>query len=173
MSLVFVFFFTGYAVAALPENPMKNAKVGDWIEMKLITDQDGRLTEQTLRQKIVKKDDKTVTLKSECTFQGKKMVASEAPISLNKPYYSLPTNSVGTLNEGDETITSVGKSFQCHWIKRQISFDIKGQKITQVTTVWSSPDVPIAQVVKMVCERNEGGKKTITTQELIGFGNEK
>lgn len=172
ISIIFVFILTGCAVAVLPDNPLKTAKVGDWIELKLVTDQDGQLNIQTFRHKIVKKDDKSVTLRSEDVFQGKNMGVTENQIALDKPYCFFPMDSIGTLSEGDSIITLMRKPFNCHWMRRQVSFDIKGQTITKTTTTWSCPEVPLSQIIKIVSEQNDGMKKTITTQEVVGFGNE-
>jgi len=154
-------------------NPLKAGKVGDWVETKTTTDTMGTKMEQTMRQEIVKKDDASVTLKTEIAMMGQKMPAQETVI----PFDTIATAPVAAgsgmviekIAEGDETIKIGDKEYKCHWVKNKTSMEAAGMKVEQTNTVWTCPDVPVNNMVKMVVEQ-ESPAKSVTTQELVGCG---
>jgi hypothetical protein len=55
------------------DNPLKNAKVGQFIEFNMTTETMGNKMEMKMKQTVVAKDDVSVTLRTETTAMGQKM----------------------------------------------------------------------------------------------------
>jgi hypothetical protein len=174
ISVIFVFILTG-CVVAFPESPLKNAKPGDWAEIKQTINVDGQNVEQFVRQEVIKRDAESVTIKTVTATPGAGFVENEMTILLRQildffPVDSNPEKKMAPTSEGDETITSGGRAYHCHRMEYLVSHSMQGQMATTTTTVWTCPDVPFAQMVKMVVEQQTAEKKIITTKELMSFG---
>jgi len=159
------------------DNPLKNSKVGDFIEYKMTTESMGTKMEMKMKQTVIAKDAVSVTLRNETTAMGQKMPAQDTKIMLDQPYEpykaGMTDAKVTNLGEGNETITVGGKSYACHWAKVKV-VSTKPTPVTGVTTVWSCPDVPVNGVVKMVTDStmsmNGKDMKTSMTMELVAAG---
>ena len=159
------------------ENPLKNAKVGQWIEFTMKTGAMGQEMEMTMRQTVVAKDAVSVTLKSETTMMGKKMPAQETKIMLDQPYEPYTQGytdaKVTVLGEGDEAVSVNGKSYSCHWAKVKV-VATKPMATEATTKVWTCKEVPVSGMVRMETEAdtNMGDQKMKTkmTMELVAFG---
>jgi hypothetical protein len=162
------------AKTAASDNPLKKAKVGDYIKFRMITETMGTKTQMEMKHTVIAKDETSVTLRTETTAMGMKMPPQDSKIMLNQPYEPYKqgfTDAVVTpLGEGSETINVNGKSYNCRWGKVKV-VSSKPNPVEAVTTVWSSPDVPVNGVVKMVTTStmnfNGNSMSTKMTMELI------
>lgn len=163
--------------AKTADNPLKNAKVGQFLEFRTVTEAMGTKSEIQTKQTVIAKDDVSVTLRTEITAMGMKMPPQESKYMLNQPYE--PYKAEGTdavvtpLGEGDETITAGGKSYSCHWAKVKVVAS-KPAPLTSTTTVWSCKDIPVTGMAKMITDSTmEMQGKTMDskmTMELISAG---
>lgn len=159
------------------DNPLKNAKVGEHIEFVMITETMGAKMEMKMKQTVIARDEVSVTLRTVMTTMGKEMPAQDSKIMLNQPYEPYKqgfTDAVVTpLGEGNETITVGGKPYACHWAKVKV-VATKPTAVEATTTVWSSKDVPVSGMVRMVTEstmKMEGkAMNTKMTMELVSAG---
>jgi len=159
------------------DNPLKNARVGEFIEFKMITEAMGTQMEMKMKQTVVAKDDVSVTLRTESTMMGKEMPAQDNKIMLDQPFepytQGLTDAVVTPLGEGDETITVGGKSYDCHWAKVKV-VTTKPAAVEAVSTVWTCKDVPVNGMVRMVTDSAmKMGEQTMNskmTMELTGAG---
>lgn len=142
------------AARAADENPLKNAKVGQWIEYVMRTEAMGQKMEMQTKQSVVAKDDTSVTLRMETTMMGQKMPGQDMKIPLDKPYEPYAQNQdladakVTPLGDGQETITLGGKSYDCRWVKVKVVAS-KPQAVEVTSKVWSCTKVPVTGVVRM------------------------
>ena len=156
---------------AAGENPLANAKVGDWVELKTINDANGQKTEQIKRLEVTKKDDQTITIKTTVTGEGKTPPPTELARPLDKGFD--PPN-VGTerkvIEEGDETITVGSRSIACQKIKYQVTVPLQGRKVTVLYTDWTSSAIPLCPKIKTVIEQHVGKTTMVYTEWLDAFG---
>lgn len=165
------------AKSATVDNPLKNAKVGQYIKFKMTTEAMGTKTQMEMKQTVIAKDDISVTLRTETTAMGMKMPPQDSKIMLNQPYEPYKqgiTDAVVTpLGEGNEQISVGGKTYNCHWAKVKVTAS-KPTAVDSITTVWSSPDVPVNGMVKMVTDATtkmgQNAMATKMTMELVEAG---
>ena len=142
---------------AADENPLKNAKVDDWIEFVMNTEAMGQKMEMQIKQTVVAKDETSVTLRTETTMMGQKMPGKDVKVALDKPYdpyaqmQDLTDAKVTPLGEGSETITVAGKSYACHWTKVKVVAS-KPQAMEVNAKTWTCKDVPVSGLVRMESE---------------------
>lgn len=147
------------AARAADENPLKNAKVGDWVEYAMTSEAMGQKMEMQTKQSVVAKDEVFVTLRTETTMMGQAMPAQDVKIALNKPYEpfaqdpNLTDAKVTPLGEGDETISVGGKSYACRWTKAKV-VATKPQAMEGTSRTWVCRDVPVNGLVRMESETN-------------------
>ena len=159
------------------DNPLKSARVGEWVEFVTTSSSKGASMEMKMKQTVVAKDDTSVTLRTVTTMMGKEQPPQDLKIMLDKPYrpyaQGLPDAMVTNLGDGNETITVGGKSYSCHWAKVRI-VATKPAAIESTTKVWSSKDVPVNGLVKMETESvmTVGGNtmNTTMTMQITGSG---
>ena len=159
------------------DNPLKNAKVGEWVEIVATTGTMGQKTEFKTKQTVVAKDDISVTLRRVTTMMGKEQPPRDTKIMLNKsyePYTQGFTDAVVTkLGEGNETIAVGGKAYNCRWVKVKV-VATKPAAVESTSKFWSSKDVPVNGFVKMETESVmtiEGEtRNATTTMQLVGSG---
>mgnify|MGYP005858503761 FL=1 len=160
--------------AANSDNPLKIAKVGDYIKFRMTTQTMGSKIQMEMKQTVIAKDDVSITLRTETTASGIKMPPQDSRIMLNQPYepykQGFPDAIVTPIGEGSETLNVGGKSYNCKWVKVKV-VSLKPTPIEAVTTVWSSSDVPVTGMVKMVTSSttNLSGNKMTTkmTMDLL------
>ena len=144
---------------AAEANPLKNAKVGDWIEFAMSTEAMGRKMEMEMKQSVVAKDETSVTLRTESSMMGQKMPGKDVKIPLDKPYepytqmQNLTDAKVTPLGDGDESITVAGKSYACRWTKVKV-VATKPQAMEMTAKTWVCKDVPVSGLVRMESEMN-------------------
>jgi hypothetical protein len=159
------------------DNPLKNAKVGEWIEFVMNTETMGTKMDMKMKQTVVAKDAVSVTLRTVSTMMGKEMPPQDSKILFDQPYEPYKAGFqdavVTPLGEGNETITVGGKAYSCHWVKVKV-VATKPQAVEATTKVWTCKDVPVSGMVKMETESNMkiGDKMMATkmTMELTGAG---
>lgn len=171
--LIAVMVFMALMLLAV-DNPLKNAKIGQFVEYKMVTETMGMKTEMKMKQTVIGKDNVSVTLRNETEAMGQKMPPQEIKIMLDQPYEPYKTGlkdaKVTILNQGDETVIVNGKKYDCHFVKVKVVASSPNQ-ITAVSTVWSSNEVPVTGIVKMVSEStmNMSGQSMVskTTMEIL------
>lgn len=159
------------------DNPLKNAKVGEWIEFVTITTSMGSKMEMKMKQTVVARDDVSVTLRTVISMLGREQPSQDVKITLDQPYQPYAqgfSDAVVTpLGEGNETISVGGKSYNCRWTKVKV-VATKPAAVESTTKVWSSKDVPVTGLVKMESESvmSVGGNtmNTTMTMQLTGSG---
>jgi len=159
------------------DNPLKSAKVGEWVAYVTTSATMGSTMEMKMKQTVVAKDDISVTLRTLTTMMGKEMPPQDTKIMLNKPYepytQGFSDAVVTKLGEGSETITAGGKSYSCRWTKVKV-VATKPAPVESTTKAWSSKDVPVTGLVKMESETvmTVGGNtmNTTMTMQLTGSG---
>jgi hypothetical protein len=164
-------------VARAEENPLKNAKVGEWVEFVTTSATMGSKMEMKTKQTVVAKDDVSVTLRTLMTMMGMQQPPQDVKIMLNQPYQPYTQGFsdavVTNLGEGNETITVGGKSYACHWTKVKV-VATKPAPVQSTSKVWSSKSVPVTGLVKMESESvmTMGGNTMTTTMtmQLTGSG---
>jgi hypothetical protein len=151
------------------ENPLKNAKVGDWVSYKMTNEAAGKTIDVKVKMTVTAKDDKEAKLQSVMTFGGKEVPGQETTIDLTKPYD--PTNTTGipkeanaqakVLEEGKETL-NVGKTkYECKWMIMKVTAKVNNMDYESEVKVWSSKDAPMTGMVKMEMKSNITNVKMI------------
>jgi hypothetical protein len=158
------------------DNPLKDAKVGEWLQFATRAEVKGQTRETKMKLTVVAKDAVSVTLRTviDMGVVGNEMPPQDVKFMLDKPYEPFKTGSsdavVTQLGEGNETIIVRGKPYACHWIKVK-TVETKPQVRESVSTVWGCKDVPVNHMVKMESEATttKAGKIATTkmTVELI------
>lgn len=159
------------------ENAWKTAKIGDWVEYKSVADMGAMKMESTMKMEVVKKDEKSVTLKNEMAASGQKMPPQEMTIPFDAPEgqpQMPPGAKMEKVGEGDEKLTIAGKEYACHYVKNKIVMTMEipnmpKQEMEQVATIWTCKDVPCGGMVRTMTEQMKP-TQTKTVQELTGFG---
>ena len=156
------------------DNPLKDAKVGEWLQFASHTEVMGQKRDTKMKLTVVAKDAVSVTLRTVIDMGGGEMPPQDVKFILDKPYEPIKSGSSDAvttqLGEGYETIIVGGKSYACHWIKVK-TVETKPLALESISTVWGCKYVPVNHMVKMESEATttRGGKvlttKTIT--ELI------
>lgn len=159
--------------AADEENPLKKAKVGDWIEYKMTSP----LMEGKTKMVVLEKSDKSVTIEttSKLSAMGNevKTPPQKQKIDLTKPYDPATANKpmmkgakVEKGEEGEEKIKIGDKEYDTKWTKSKTSITVGGMTLVSESKVWICKDVPFGGMIKM--ETSTMGIEI--TMELIGTG---
>lgn len=152
---------------AADDNPLRNAKVGDWAAYKMTAtdEQDALKSKKT----ITAKDEKSATVKVDAEKGGKKMPSQEVKIALDKPYDPTYTDNpagavVEKVGEGDDNIKIGDKEHRCHWVRTKVSLG----GATKISTIWTNNELPLGGVVKL--EASVGVQKV--TLEMTAYGHD-
>jgi len=156
------------------ENPFKNAKVGDYLTYKMTMSLMGKDHEATMKETVVAKTDKEVTLKSVTTPSKGENEAQK--IDLTKPYDPVVVfmghdkdAKFAKTGEGEEKIKVGDKTYECHWVAGKATSSFGEDKVEADVKLWYSKSVPLSGMVKM-----EGkGDKFHMRVEVTGWGHEK
>lgn len=156
----------GGAAAGAAENPLKNAKVGEWVEYSNRTETMGMAMDMVMKQTIVAKDDAFATMRIEVSMGGMAMPGGkDIKVALDQPYDPLTAAQEGAkvtvLAEGDETITVNGTPYACHWVQAKVVMT-EPQAVEATSKIWTSKDVPVGGLVRMESE----GKLTAGGQNM-------
>jgi hypothetical protein len=171
------------ARAADPDNPFKDAKVGDYATYAM-TSKLGKLTSSgTVTQTVVKKSDKEVTIRvtgkaTDPTGKEVDIPAQEQTVDLTKPYdpakvANLPAGfnvKVEKGKEGKEKVKAGGKEYDATWTDYKVKAEAMGQKIDADMKVWMAKNVP-GGMVKMNVTSEVAGQKLEMTMDLKETGN--
>jgi len=189
MKTIGIFLVTVFAVFAIrasaEENPLKSAKVGDWVEQKATAGFDGNTqgnVESLTRHKVIAEDETSVTVTIDSKTMNPKLPPSKTitkKIPLDQPYKSLNDFTALALEkkeklkedlnitilEGDEKITIAGKECDVHWICMKNEKDGGSQKL------WTAKEPQCAAVYGIVRMENKSPGRWQTV-EVTKFGNE-
>jgi hypothetical protein len=160
------------------ENPYKKAKVGDWVEYKIVSTFGDMKIDGTVKVTVTDKTDKEVTLKSVPTVNGMEAPATETKVDLTKPFDPLATGTlpqgaeakVEKTGEGKEKIRVGGKEYDCEWVKMKISGKSQGIEFTGDAKVWTSPTLPLGGVAKTDMNMKVLNMDVNMTMEYAGSG---
>jgi hypothetical protein len=175
-SLLAAVVFIGVVPTALlggEDNPFKNAKLGDWVDYKMIGPDIGGTTKMT----IVAKDDKEVIyeIASTFSFMGKEMKAplQTIKVDLTKDYDAISAanlkrtgTTIEKVGEGAEKIKFGEKQLETRWHKLKCTTVVNDFTIVSEFKMWFCKEVPVSGLVRM--ETTVGA--SITNLELVGYG---
>lgn len=145
-------------VSAQGENPIRKAKVGDWVNYKMTVAVGDFTVPGRMRMTISAKDEKNATMTLDIDVLNRKE-SKETKIDLTQAYD--PTNLAGLgsgvpdgvkiakAGDGKETITVGGKKYVCTWTTVKMSGDVGGMKVDGEVKIWMSREIPLAGLVKM------------------------
>ncbi|HYG73535.1 MAG TPA: hypothetical protein VEK08_00780 [Planctomycetota bacterium] len=169
LCLIAITLSLSLCLRAEEENPLKKAKVGDWIEWTTSSKFGGFAMEGGMKQTVKAKTDADVTLEiANKTPAGD--VKQEIKINLNEKYDPRkqdPNAEFKETGKGEETITVGGKSLKTTWTSYETTSNAGGQKMTIKGKAWVSPEVPLGGLVKSENEIVGMGKQSL---ELKDFG---
>lgn len=142
------------------DNPFKTAKVGDFVAYKMTTSVVGKDIEISMKQTVVAKNEKEVTLKTTTVFMGNALPGQESKIDLTKPYdpaAAATANKKGKFEktgDGKEKIKIGEKTYECNWLAGKVVAEAGGKKLESDIKVWFSKSVPLSGMVKMEMKSN-------------------
>lgn len=172
------------ARAADEENPLKNAKVGDFATYTMTTKVAGLNVDGTITQTVTAKSDKEATLKVTGTVKFNnnemKIPEQEQKVDLTKPFdptagSSLPAGADAKIEKGKsgkEKIKVGGKEYDAEWTEYKVKAKVMNQAVDADVKAWMAKDVPTG-MVKMTMTADLGGQKMEMTMELKETGNKK
>jgi hypothetical protein len=170
------------AVAQDPvDNPLGNARVGDFATFKIVTAGDVPLPgkkkppEWIIKLVVEARDDRSITINSSVTIDGRNARPDQRlTMDLTKPLdldvlMGSPKRAKAKLaGEGKETIKIGDRAYDCRWKKR--TFPIAGNPGKNwVETVWLSEAAPLSGLVKKSFTSSDGYFSTV--HELVDSGN--
>jgi hypothetical protein len=151
------------------DNPLKNAKLGDFADYKVTLKADGRISEVIMKKKVIAKSDTEVTLNITASEMGKSRSPEEEKVDLTKPYNPLGVmgraHKFEKTGEGKEKLKIGDKTYDCNWITGKQDRPEAPVGVPDVK-VWYSQSVPVMGIVKVEF-------KTIFVMELTDSGNAK
>ncbi len=158
------------ALARAQDNPLRSAKVGDYVESIITKTMPGAKMTQVVRQTVKAVSPKELTLTIEASADGQKVPPQEGRVAIDKPFDpSKPATPPGfriqKLEEAKEEVVVHGKKYQCTRYKYRIALEQPNVNLASTTTVWLSKDVPLDGVVKMVTEDPGGVTTTVELQD--------
>ncbi len=185
MSLTLVVVIVSWAVAqsdeqAMMDNPAyatwSSFEVGAMVKTRTVGDALGtQVSEMDVTQTLTSLDEDraVVTMQTTLVVMGRTMAqpAMEMEIPARIPDQGGQDGDAVAdveVEEGDETITVLAGTFDCHYVKTTMTMTIGGQEITSITTIWTSNQVPGGQVKMVVVTPGSGGAGT-TTMELLAY----
>jgi hypothetical protein len=128
------------------DNPLKNAKVGDFAVYKVTLKADDRIIEVILKKQVIAKSDSEATLNLTSTEMGKPRSPEMQKIDLSKPYDPLTVmgraHKFEKTGDGKEKLKLGEKSYDCNWVSGKQINDTK-------VKVWYSKSVPVLGIVKV------------------------
>lgn len=175
VAAIAAFLLVPVLAVAPGDNPLKNAKVGEWIEYKMTNSMMAGM-ETKMKQTVIAKDATSVTLRIDTIMMGQKQ-STTTKIPLDKPYephkIGQPEGvAITLLGTGTETIIVGGKSYACTWSKAKVV--MAKEKTEMLSKVWVSADAPLTGVVKTESDMStsqQGQSFSMKmSMELIGSG---
>jgi hypothetical protein len=142
--------------AATEENPLKNAKVGDWAEYKMTDNSGGIELKGTIKNVVSEKTGKFITLKTTAKVGSDELPTRDNIIELTKPFNppslaGLPNDDVKVekISDGKEKIKIGGKEYDCTWEKLKVKAKAINTEFDGEVKVWICKTVPLGGMVKM------------------------
>jgi hypothetical protein len=164
------------------DNPVKNAKVGDYATYKLSMKILGQSISGSSTQSVTAKTDKEATVKTTGSFDlgGQKtdIAEQEEKIDLTKPFDPTKIGNFPPgvmvkfekLKEGKEKVKANGKEYDCTWTTYNLKGKANGQEFTGSVKAWTSKELPLGMVkVELTADL----AKMEMTMELAETGNKK
>jgi hypothetical protein len=191
LSLVLLLGCAAAALAALPDHPLKDAQVGDFV-LYIGTMSSGEIKgEFTLKLVVIAADEKNVTVRRTIAVNGNPMEPHDFRVDLNVPFDSRMLSEYPNLGNGiirsdkvavgKERLKVNGTVYDTEWEKyRIVTRGIDGNPVTTEGTVWQTKSVMLGNVrAEFVTEGQaeiDGKVKTFRAEltiELIAAGKEK
>lgn len=157
------------------ENPLKNAKVGDFVAYKMSTKMAGQAMDMENKRTVIKKTDTEVTMEMVTKVMENERKQT-LTYNLNEKYDPRAMGgakgdvTIKDLEKGEETITVAGKALKTTWTKYEITGSAGGQALNMKGKAWICPDVPLGGLVKSETEMGAMGGMTM---ELVDYGSGK
>jgi hypothetical protein len=128
------------------DNPLKNAKIGDFAVYKVTLKADDRIIEGTVKKQVTAKSDTEVTLTLTSTEMGKPRSPETQKFDLTKPYDPLTVmgraHKFEKTGDGKEKLKVGNKSYDCSWVS--------GKQINDTNVkVWYAKSVLVLGIVKV------------------------
>jgi hypothetical protein len=170
------------AYAADPENPYKDAKVGDYATYTTTAELGGLTITGTITQTVTAKTDKEVTIKvtGNIEFAGNKMEIpeQEQKIDLTQPFDPTKGGAIpgGEASfekdkDGKEKIKINGKEYDTTWTSYKVKAKIMGLELQGDMKVWTAKDV--VGILKTTMTAEVAEQKMTMTMELKETGSKK
>jgi hypothetical protein len=158
------------------ENPLKKAKVGDWIEYRMVMNAGPLKIDGKSKITVTAASDKELELETVSTVFGKEQPPMKKKVDLTKPFDPLDLADLGKGGakvekgkEGKETIKIGDKEYKCTWTQLKVAGKDKKPQDADVK-VWLCKDVPLNGLVKMELTAKEMDMEIRMTLELTGSG---
>jgi hypothetical protein len=159
------------ARSAEPDNPLRNARAGDWVVYKAVMKGETLMFQ---KMTVTAKDDKEATVEVVRTVFGTKLPGETFKVDLSKAYDPAlqpinpdPNNidlKIEQLDTGKETIKLGDKKYDCTWRKVKLTGSSMGVGINAECKVWVSKDAPMLGLVKLDYKAKEG-EATMTLED--------
>jgi hypothetical protein len=162
------------------DNPLKKAKIGDYVAYKMIATLDGKDKEVSVKSTVSAKNDKELTAETAITyeFMGKTVnkTDKDTKIDLTKPYdqigaiaHYLKEGKWEKTGDGKEKIKVGDKTYDCTWIYAKGVGDADGVKTEVKAKLWFDKSVPLWGLVKWEIKSNKINMRL----EITGYGSAK
>jgi parallel beta-helix repeat protein len=156
------------------ETPLLHAKVGDWVEYKMMISAGGMKREQNTRVMVKQKttDELTVEI-ADSTEDGKTTKKSDTVWLCERQDFVTDLERTANaevleLERGQEALTVCGKQMNAKWTKYKVLFAAKdGNEVSSDFRVWTCPEVPLENTVRVRGELPGQGKVEI---DLTAYG---
>ena len=155
---------------------LSRAKVGDWLEKKVVVHSAGGVKIETVILQIVKSiTPDELTLDTTQTVNG---VASQSvdtvPVSTKTDFVSsyvrkFPDAKVEVKNSGSATVDILDKPIKTTWTRYVITRDMNGKELKLDATVWVSPEIPLDEIAQVKCIA-VGGERLSIDGSVSGYG---
>jgi hypothetical protein len=170
ISILLLFFALATFISAQEaEQPLKDAKVGDFVVFK----RPGELgVAGSVRHEVITIKDKEVTIRTTVTVLGKQLAFEDnkAPMTakydLEGPNRNRNDTNILDSSKGQETLKVNGRNYLCDWRSLRCIVTLLGKEYTVIRKVWISKDAPLYGLVRM--EENTSG--IVTVWELAQSG---
>lgn len=159
----------------LPQNPLRRAKAGDWVEYTTSISVQGNNIEGRMRMTVTDITEKAATVETKATLNGMDAPVQKQTIDLTKDYGASLVAQLGQNNpavkiekvaEGKDKINHRGKDYECAWVT--VKLDAPGGLAGQELKIWLHQEAPLLGVLKMEMKVKEPAVAVII--ELSGSG---
>ena len=148
--------------------------MGDFLTYKMTMSIMGKDNEASVKETVIDKTAKEVTLKSVTT--PSKGESKPHKIDLTKPYdpvafflYEDKEAKFAKSGEGDEKVKVGDKTYECHWVAGKVTSPFADIKVEVDVKMWFSKSVPLSGMVKLEGKGDQFNMRV----ELTGSGHEK